>query len=144
MTTKSKFSGSHHFQVSPNAPEGGAPIIVTEISYDDALEELDRLLDKPRRSKDDTARLKALGKAISDYETEAYPMGTPNAVDMVKFIMDQHELKQVDLVEIFGSRSRVSEFLNYRRRLTMDAVWALHKKYKAPLECLIKPYDLVS
>jgi len=56
--------------------------------------------------------------------------------------MEQRGVTRADLVPFFGSRSRVSEILNRKRRLTMEMAWRLHRDLGIPAEAVIKPYKL--
>lgn len=72
------------------------------------------------------------------YEEKHYVMPESDPVHAVKFIMDKEGLKQGDLVQYLGSDSRVSEFLNRKRDLTLNQIVKLHKGFKIPYECLIQ------
>lgn len=56
--------------------------------------------------------------------------------------MDQHRLRQRDLIPVLGSRSRISEILAPKRKLTLKMMRALHTKYHIPSELLIQDYPL--
>ena len=43
-------------------------------------------------------------------KTAHWPIEAPNAVEAVRFIMEQNDLRQIDLAKHFGNRQRVSEF----------------------------------
>jgi HTH-type transcriptional regulator / antitoxin HigA len=68
----------------------------------------------------------------------------PDPIEMIKFRMEQQNLKQSDFVKAgCGSRSHVSEMLNRKRKLTLRFIRAYHKIADAtPLEALIKDYKL--
>jgi HTH-type transcriptional regulator/antitoxin HigA len=68
----------------------------------------------------------------------------PDPIQMIRFRMDQMNWKQSDLVKAgCGSRSHVSEMLNYKRKITLHFIRAYHKIADAtPLESLIKDYKL--
>ncbi|MEA2028398.1 MAG: transcriptional regulator, partial [Campylobacterota bacterium] len=61
----------------------------------------------------------------------------PDPIDAIKFRMEQNGLMQKDLVSIFGNKSRVSEILNRKRRLTLDMIRNLHEQLQIPFENLI-------
>ena len=56
--------------------------------------------------------------------------------------MNQRGYTRKDLEAALGSRRRISEILNKRRRLTMEMAWNLHIQLGIPADCLVKPYDL--
>jgi HTH-type transcriptional regulator/antitoxin HigA len=57
--------------------------------------------------------------------------------------MESNELRNKDLVEIIGSKSKVSEILNKKRRLTLGMIRNLSKNLHIPAELLISDYELV-
>jgi len=91
-------------------------------------------------SQDDRYILLAL--VIEHYESEQSTFGTPDPVEMIEFEMDQRSLRQRDLIPYLGSRSRVSEILARKRRLTLKMMRALHAEFGIPLELLIQDYPL--
>jgi HTH-type transcriptional regulator/antitoxin HigA len=54
--------------------------------------------------------------------------------------MDQMGYKQKDLAEIIGLKSRVSEILNRKRKLTLDMIRKLHLAMNIPTEVLVREY----
>ena len=65
---------------------------------------------------------------IDDYESEFQPLPQTNGVDALKFLMEQHDLKQTDLQEI-GSQGVVSEILTGKRELNLRQVRALSERF---------------
>jgi HTH-type transcriptional regulator/antitoxin HigA len=65
---------------------------------------------------------------IDDYESELHPLAQTNGVDALKFLMEQHDLKQTDLHEI-GSQGVVSEILTGKRELNLRQVRALSERF---------------
>ncbi len=75
------------------------------------------------------------------YEAEKFTIAAPDPVEAIKFRMEQGGLTRKQLEGVLGSRSRVSEILNRKRRLTVDMIWGLHKSFGIPLESLSQPYE---
>ena len=69
-----------------------------------------------------------VGDLIEDYETEQHPLPEINGIDALKFLMEQHGLKQSDLEEI-GSQGVVSEILTGKRELNVRQVRALSERF---------------
>ena len=69
-----------------------------------------------------------VGDLIEDYETEQYRLPETNGIDALKFLMEQHGLKQSDLEEI-GSQGVVSEILTGKRELNVRQVRALSERF---------------
>ncbi len=65
---------------------------------------------------------------IDDYESEFQPLPQTNGVDALKFLMEQHKLKQADLCEI-GSQGVVSEILTGKRELNLRQVRARSERF---------------
>ena len=69
-----------------------------------------------------------VGDLIEDYETEQHPLPETNGIDALKFLMEQHGLKQSDLEEL-GSQGVVSEILAGKRELNVRQVRALSERF---------------
>ena len=67
-------------------------------------------------------------------------MEAPDPIEAVKFRMEQLGIKQKDLAEILGFKSRVSELLNRKRKLTLEMIKNLHKTLNIPTNVLIQEY----
>ena len=69
-----------------------------------------------------------VGKLIEDYETQRHPMPVTTGLEALKFLMEQHGLRQVDLPEV-GSQGVVSEVLSGKRELNIRQVRALAERF---------------
>lgn len=86
--------------------------------------------------------LDQLASAIEAYEAEHHPVEEQtDPVEIIKFRMEQMNLKQKDVAPIFGGISRVSEYLNKKRPLTMKIIFNLHKYLEIPYDLLIEERD---
>lgn len=85
----------------------------------------------------DIARLRAQARLVQAWESERWPVRKVDAVEAIKFRMEQKGLKRSDLVKIIGSKSKVSEVLNRRRRLSLPMIQRLHRQLDIPAEVLI-------
>lgn len=113
--------------------------IKTEEDYQEALARLDVIFDAPLDSPDgDEADI--LSILIEKYEDEHYPIGPPDPIEAIKFRMEQMGMKKSDMAEILGYKSRVSEILNKKRKLTLEMIRRLHEKLNIPYETLISDY----
>ncbi len=79
-----------------------------------------------------------LSLLIREYES-ALPKRANQAKprDIVKFLMDQHHLRQVDLIEEFGTQGLVSEFLSGKRELSKRQIRKLSERFKIDPSLLI-------
>ncbi len=95
--------------------------IKTERDYRKALKEIEKLWDaKPNTPMGD--RLDVLVTLVEAYEQKHYRVDPPDPIEAIKFRMEQLELKPSDLAKILGGRSRVSEVLNKKRKLTVEMI----------------------
>ncbi len=69
-----------------------------------------------------------IGDLIEDYESEHHPVPEATGVQALKFLMEQHGLKQGDLPEI-GSQGVVSEILSGKRDLNIRQVRTLAQRF---------------
>jgi HTH-type transcriptional regulator / antitoxin HigA len=113
-----------------------AKVIKTESEYATALARVEKLMDaKPRTSHGD--ELEILSLLIHDYEERVFPIDKPDPVAAIRFRMTQQGLTNKDLVPILGSRSRVSEVLSGRRRLSLKMIRALVGGLRIPAAVLL-------
>lgn len=116
--------------------------IKTEIDYRDALKRLEEIFDaKPGSSESD--ELEILGLMVDDYENKHYPIDAPDPIEAIKIRMEEMHLKQVDLIPEIGGKSRVSEVLNRKRRLTVEMIRKLATRLNLSSNLLIKDYQLI-
>ena len=80
-----------------------------------------------------------LATLIDAYETEHYPMDSPDPIEAIKFRMEQHGFTRSDLEEIIGTRTRIAEVLNRKRGLSITMIRRLHERLGISAEVLIRP-----
>jgi HTH-type transcriptional regulator / antitoxin HigA len=115
--------------------------IKTEADYRAALKRLEEIFDaKPDTHESD--ELEILGLMVDDYENKHYPIEAPDPIEAIKIRMEEMNLKQVDLIPEIGGKSRVSEILNRKRRLTVDMIRKLGNRLNLSYNLLIKDYQL--
>lgn len=107
--------------------------------YKKALERLEVIFDAKRGTKEGD-ELEILAILIDNYESENFPIGMPDPISAINFRMEQMGLKQKDLVEMIGFKSRVSEIMNKKRKLTLEMIRKLNAKLHIPTEILIQDY----
>jgi len=117
--------------------------IKSETDYRLALKRLEEIFDAPIGTpKSDEADI--LGLLVDEYEKKHYPIEAPDPIEAIKIRMEELHLKQVDLIEVIGSRSRVSEILNRKRKLTIEMIRNLTKRLNLSPDLLIADYKLAS
>ena len=119
------------------APAAARKVVTVSASdYGPALKEIEKLWDaKPNTSKGD--RLDVLVTLVEAYEQRHYKFDPPDPVEAIKFRMEQLGLKPSDLAKILGGRSRVSEVLNRKRKLTVDMMRSLREHLSIPADSLL-------
>ena len=114
--------------------------IKNEADYKNALERLELIFDaKPGTKEGD--ELEILAILIDNYESEHFPIEMPDPIAAINFRMEQLGLKQKDLVEMIGFKSRVSEIMNKKRKLTLEMIRKISSSLKIPTEVLIQDYE---
>ncbi|GLR74235.1 helix-turn-helix domain-containing protein [Aliivibrio sifiae] len=86
--------------------------------------------------------LEILTTLAEAYESVHYKIEAPDPVEAIKFRMEQLGLSDSDLTPILGQRSRVTEILKRKRRLSLTMIRSLNRKLNIPLESLISEYQL--
>ncbi len=115
--------------------------IKTEHDYTSTLSKIESLMDaKPNTPQID--ELEVLTTLVEAYEEQHYKIESPDPIEAIKFRMEQEGLKQKDLITIVGSKSRVSEILNKKRKLTIEMIRNLHKQLHIPIESLFLDYKM--
>lgn len=113
--------------------------IKTEQDYNQALEMLEKIFDAKKDSEKGD-QLEVLGILIDQYENENFPIGLPDPIEAIKFRMEQMGYSQNDLANIIGLKSRASEILNRKRKLSLDMIRRIHERLNIPTDVLIQAY----
>lgn len=117
--------------------------IKSKTDYRHALKRLEEIFNAPiGTTESDEADV--LGLLVDEYEKKHYPIEAPDPIEAIKIRMEELQLKQVDLIEVIGSKSRVSEILNRKRKLTIEMIRNLTKRLNLSPDLLIADYQLAS
>src|SRR5687768_6607964 len=85
-------------------------LIKNDADYEAALVAIEALIDRdPIMGSQDADRLELLTLLVEDYEAKVAPTELPDAIEAIRFRMEQQGLAQRDLIPYIGSRSKVSE-----------------------------------
>ena len=116
--------------------------IKSEFDYQRALQRLNDIFDAVSETPDsDEADI--LGVLVDEYEKKYYPIEAPDPIEAIKIRMEEMKLKQVDLIPEIGGKSRVSEILNRKRKLTVDMIRKLTVKLNLSAGLLVQEYKLI-
>jgi HTH-type transcriptional regulator / antitoxin HigA len=113
--------------------------IKTKKDYDAALKRLDTIFDAKANTPGGD-ELEILSMVIDNYEQEHYPVDYPDPVEAIKFRMEQMGYTQNDLAKVVGLKSRASEILNRKRKLSLEMIRKLHESMSIPTDVLIQEY----
>jgi len=115
--------------------------IKTDKDYRNALERLEVIFDAPIDTKEgDEAEILSL--LLENYENEHFPIEAPDPIEAIKIRMEELNMRQKDLVGIIGGKSRVSEILNRKKRLTVDMIRDLERTLQISASVLVNNYQL--
>lgn len=115
--------------------------IKSEADYEAALARIMILMDAEKDTPEGD-ELDVLGTLVEAYEAKLYAIAKPNPVEAIRFRMEQYGLQDKDLVPYIGHSGRVSEVLNYRRKLTLPMIRRLNEGLKISTESLVQDYPL--
>ena len=113
--------------------------IKTKKDYEQALERLEVIFDA-KRGTEEGDELEILGILIDQYENERFAIDLPDPIEAIKFRMEQMGYTQTDLANAIGLKSRASEILNKKRKLSLEMIRQLHDKFNIPTDVLIQAY----
>ncbi len=113
--------------------------IKTKKDYQQALDRLEVIFDSKKETQEGD-ELEILGILIDQYENEHFPIGLPDPIEAIKFRMEQMGYSQNDLAKVVGLRSRASEILSKKRKLSLEMIRQLHEKLNIPTDVLIQAY----
>jgi HTH-type transcriptional regulator/antitoxin HigA len=114
-------------------------LIKTKKEYQAAMARLELIFDSKKGSPEGD-ELEVLGIIIEKYENEHFPIDLPDPVEAIKFRLEQMDYNQSDFAKIIGLKSRSSEILNRKRKLTLPMIRVIHKKLKIPTDILVQEY----
>lgn len=113
--------------------------IRTKKDYEHALKRLETIFDA-KKGTPEGDELEILGILIDQYEKEHFPIDLPDPIEAIKFRMEQLGYNQADLARAIGLKSRASEILSKKRKLSLRMIRQLHAKLNIPTDVLIQSY----
>lgn len=102
----------------------------SEKEYQSLVKNLDYLIDEigGDEKHELSPVMETIGKLIENYEEQHFILDKSTAIDVLKYLMKEHSLKQSDLKEL-GSQGVVSEVLAGKRILNIDQIKKLSEKF---------------
>ena len=115
--------------------------INTEKEYDNALAHVYELMQTDIvEGSAISDELEILSLLIKEYELVHYPVSYPNPIEAIKFRMEQMNLSENELSALLGTRSRKSEVLSGKRKLSLSMIRKLTDVLHIPANVLIQAY----
>ncbi len=109
--------------------------------HEEALARIYTLMQKELKvDSKESDELEILSLLVNEYETIHYPVPKPNPIEAIKFRMEQMGISESKLGDILGFRSRKSEILSGKRKLSLPMIRKLHEQLSIPAEVLIQIY----
>lgn len=113
-------------------------IIQTEEDNDRMLAEAEKLMAKGENlTPEEDALLRLLATLIQDFEEKFYQPRAATPLEILHHLMDARDLKQSDLLEVFGSKGIASEVVNGKRSISKAQAKALAKFFGVSADLFI-------
>ncbi len=102
----------------------------SEKDYNALVKTLDSLIDEVGNKQNHPLApvMETIGNLIENYENQEYKINTSSPIEALKYLMQEHGLKQSDLKEI-GSQGVVSEVLTGKRSLNIEQIKKISNKF---------------
>lgn len=134
ITVASKINPQKYGRLLSNALP---TIIKTEEENDRAILIVQKMLAKKELSFEENVLLELLGKLIADFEEKFYKPREASPQEVLVELIESRGLKQKDLTDVFGSKSRVSEAISGRREISKAQARALGNFFNVPVDLFI-------
>jgi HTH-type transcriptional regulator/antitoxin HigA len=109
-------------------------VIHTEEENERCIAALEALDGRGNLSVEEKRIAELLTLLVEDFEGRNYALPSASPVDIVRHLMDSNGLRQVDMVDVFGSASIASEVLNGKRDLAKGHIERLTKRFNVSPE----------
>ncbi len=97
---------------------------------------------KPNSKESD--ELEVISILIEAYEKENHPIEAPNPIEAILFRLEQYGMNRSELSKLLGSRSRASEILKGKRKLSLSMIRKLNEQLGISAQTLIQDYEIVN
>ena len=102
-----------------------------------ALRALDELLEIEKRTPEERAMVELLGTLIDQFERREYPTRRSEPRETLAWLIEENAMRPADLAGIMGGRSRVSEVLSGKRRISKEQAKRLADRFRVSAELFI-------
>ena len=115
--------------------------IKNNAQYEKALARIYLLMQKElHATAKESDELEVLSVLVKEYEHIHFPMPKPKPLAAIKFRLEQKGMTESELSQILGHRSRKSEILSGKRKLSLAMIRKLNAVLDIPAEVLIQVY----
>jgi HTH-type transcriptional regulator/antitoxin HigA len=104
-------------------------VIHTEAENRRCTDALVELLRKRKRSPEEKRLAELLTLLIEEFEQKEYGLRHAGPIDILRHLMDANGLRQVDLLDVFGTASVISEVLKSKRELSKAHITRLSQRF---------------
>lgn len=116
--------------------------IHTDADYEWALKEVEKYFDSvPTPGTPEADRFDVLSTLIESYEAREFEIPNADPIEVLQFAMESMGKTQADLGHII-TRSRATEILSRKRRLTLQMIRIISEAWHIPIAALAAPYKI--
>lgn len=119
-------------------------VIHTESENERYTAALEVQLAKRKRTPEENRIVELLTLLIEDFEARNYSLPPATPRDIVLHLMESNGLRQVDLVDVFGAESTVSEVLKGKRNLAKSHIEKLSQRFNVSPEVFFEQHNPAS
>jgi len=112
-------------------------VIENDREFDRLAEKMEALDRKKNPTREEEALSALLAKLIQDYDDLHHPLPELPPHKMIQFLMDRRDLRQADLLPVFGSRSVASDVLAGKRGPSKAHIRKLAEFFHVPADLFL-------
>ena len=109
--------------------EARPEVITAEQQNEAYIQKLEELTSKPRVTAAEKKLIELLTVLVEEYEARECAVPEAKPLDIVRHLMEAHDLRQKDMVDVFGTESIVSDVLNGKRDLAKEHIRRLSNRF---------------
>jgi HTH-type transcriptional regulator/antitoxin HigA len=94
------------------------------------IEILERLTAQEHVTEAEEKLIALMTVLVENFENQNYPVLDVGPLDIIRHLMEEHNLRQKDLTDVFGTESIVSDVLNGKRELNKEHIRRLSERFK--------------
>jgi HTH-type transcriptional regulator/antitoxin HigA len=111
--------------------------IETDEEFDRLVAEMEAIDFKENPTPEEEALSATLAVLIQDYDDKHYPLPKTTPDQTIRYLMERRDLKQADLLPIFGSRSVASDVINGKREPSKTHIRKLAEFFRMPADLFL-------